>query len=167
MINTPDAAQSSPMLKSEEPRCLSCLPQRHDHPGKPACWAARVAGKTPRTGRTRPSNPAHRAAQCGVVHRPERSAGPRGWQRQSRGQNARKAMPKSGRGFWGGRAVSPLRNLGSYAWGAAGADKLIGHPDQLDVVVLGDPAHHVEGLVGVDFVAFHQDALSLPDDGSV
>jgi hypothetical protein len=51
--------------------------------------------------------------------------------------------------------------------GAASADKLIGHPDQLDVVVLGDPAHHVEGLVGVDFVAFHQDALSLPDDGSV
>jgi hypothetical protein len=78
-----------------------------------------------------------------------------------------KVIPKGGRGFWGGRAVSPLRNLGSYAWGAAGADKLIGHPDQLDVVVLGDPAHHVEGLVGVDFVAFHQDALSLPDDGSV
>src|SRR5215203_7396379 len=78
-----------------------------------------------------------------------------------------KVIPKGGRGFWGGRAVSPLRNLGSYACGAAGADKLIGHPDQLDVVVLGYPAHHVEGLVGVDFVAFHQDALSLPNDRSV
>src|SRR5215203_87344 len=60
-----------------------------------------------------------------------------------------------------------LPNLGSYAWGAAGANQLVGYPDDLDVVVLGDPAHQVEGLVGVDFVAFHQDALSLPNDRSV
>src|SRR5687767_10647567 len=133
----------------------------------PACWAARVAGKTRRTGRTGPSNPS--SPRCTV--RRSSSARKIRWAARMAATIARskceKAIPKGGRGFWGGRAVSPLRNLGSYAWGAAGADKLIGHPDQLDVVVLGDPAHHVEGLVGVDFVAFHQDALSLPDDGSV
>jgi hypothetical protein len=35
----------------------------------------------------------------------------------------------------------PLRNLGSYAWGPAGANQLVGYPDELDVVVLGDPSH--------------------------
>ena len=50
----------------------------------------------------------------------------------------------------GRRAVSPLRNLGFYAGCTAGANQLVGYPDELDVVVLGDPSHQVEGLLGVD-----------------
>jgi hypothetical protein len=56
MIKMPDAAQSSPVLKSEEPRCLSCLPQRHDHPDKPACWAVQ-SGRQKRRGPAGPDHP--------------------------------------------------------------------------------------------------------------
>jgi len=46
-------------------------------------------------------------------------------------------------------------------WRFSGFDERLGYFFELDVEVLGGSAEHVEGLVGGDPLAFHQDPLGL------
>ena len=62
------------------------------------------------------------------------------------------------------RNLSLLRGPGLLpGWAFPGVDQALGDVSQFDVEMLGRPAQDVEGLVGRDPFAFHQNTLGLPD----
>src|SRR5438445_11323700 len=63
-----------------------------------------------------------------------------------------------------GVAMSPLSN-GS--WALARQGDLFGDVRQANVEALGGAAQHLEGFIGRDAMAFHQDALALAYDVAV